>query len=627
MTASCPADDVLQRLLANGMSEAEEAALEAHVAACISCQRQLDLLTARAGMPTKWGECGVSTPKESLEQCDRERSRGLIDPACEPPATPAKGKPRFTVLRQHAEGGLGRVYLARDEQLHRTVALKEIRPERADDSKVRQRFLNEAEITGQLEHPGIVPIYALENDDAGRPVYAMRFIQGRTLRDAIKSHHQRPTPLGLHELLRQFVSVCRTIAYAHSRQVIHRDLKPENVMVGDYGETLVVDWGLAKRLGDADPSFVTDSAVELATESVNSSSAARLLPDRTMIISTSLGEQLTEAGQLLGTPAFMAPEQARGEMLTPAADIYALGAVLYELLAGKPPYHGKNSVDILRKVIAGAPAELTGVPRALNAICRKAMAREAQERFGSAADLARDLDRWLAGEPVSACREHWLERAGRWIRRHRTLATSLSVASILLLIIAAGVGWWREHLAEERRFENDRQRLQIDALLDRCEAAVKENDAAGAQLAIGDAERHADSLRSGRPADRLAQCRSAADLLGELEQIEDQPWDYESGKFQGPQRAVREWPEAFNRIGVTAGQTSVEEAVRAVHSSLARERLLGGFGSVVGLRPRRRPNRTGEYPGGGRRGPIPGRSAVCGAAGGLDVGEGACCPG
>src|SRR5262249_37783994 len=127
--------------------------------------------------------------------------------------------------------------------------LKEIRPERADEPQVRERFLAEAEITGQLEHPGVVPVYALEQDAAGRPAYAMRFIQGRTLAGAIRAYHGRPAPLKLRELLQRFIAFCQSLAYDHRKGVIHRDLKPANVMLGDYGETLVVDWGLAKRLG------------------------------------------------------------------------------------------------------------------------------------------------------------------------------------------------------------------------------------------------------------------------------------------------------------------------------------------------------------------------------------------
>ena len=154
---------------------------------------------------------------------------------------------RFTIERVHARGGLGQVSVAHDGKLRRIVALKEIRPDRRSDD-ARRRFLNEAEITGQLEHPGIVPIYTLDEDAFGEPYYVMRFIQGRPMSEAIKAYHQAPTVLAFRDLLQRFVSVCQTMAYAHSKGAIHRDLKPANVMLGDYGETLVVDWGLAKRV-------------------------------------------------------------------------------------------------------------------------------------------------------------------------------------------------------------------------------------------------------------------------------------------------------------------------------------------------------------------------------------------
>src|SRR5262249_19292171 len=151
------------------------------------------------------------------------------------------------IERVHARGGLGQVSLAQDEKLGRHVALKEIRAD-CRDAAARRRFLVEATITGRLEHPGIVPIYTLEEDADGEPYYIMRFIEGRTLGAAIQAYHEEPTPLAFRELLQRFVSVCQTVAYAHSRGVIHRDLKPANVMLGDYGETLVVDWGLAKEV-------------------------------------------------------------------------------------------------------------------------------------------------------------------------------------------------------------------------------------------------------------------------------------------------------------------------------------------------------------------------------------------
>src|SRR5262245_41586392 len=247
-------------------------------------------------------------------------------------AAPSRG--RFTVLRPHAEGGLGRVSLARDERLRREVALKEIRPDRLGLDAVA-RFRVEAEITGRLQHPGIVPVYDLIEDEQGRPYYAMRFVEGRTLAEAIRGYYRSPAPLAFADLLRRFVAVCQTLAYAHSKGVIHRDLKPNNVMLGDFGETLVIDWGLAKEIGARG---VSEGAVTPLADATGSDA------------------DLTHIGAVLGTPAYMPPEQARGEVdsLGPSADVYALGAILYQILTGKPPFAGSSS-EALERVLRGAP--------------------------------------------------------------------------------------------------------------------------------------------------------------------------------------------------------------------------------------------------------------------------------
>jgi serine/threonine-protein kinase len=257
------------------------------------------------------------------------------------------GVSRYRRLTLHAQGGLGLVYEARDEELGRMVALKEMQDRSADHTGSRARFVFEAEVTGNLEHPGIVPVYGLGSYPDGRPYYAMRFIHGASLEDAIAAFHasqaQGLQPLGFHslafrQLLGRFVDVCNAVAYAHSRGVIHRDLKPANVMLGKFGETLVVDWGLARLSSPHPPA---PSPKEGEGEPIQPASAA--------------GMMATMLGSAVGTPAYMPPEQALGqhEQVGPASDVYSLGATLYQLLTGKGPFSGSTLEELLEKVVRG----------------------------------------------------------------------------------------------------------------------------------------------------------------------------------------------------------------------------------------------------------------------------------
>jgi tetratricopeptide (TPR) repeat protein/serine/threonine protein kinase len=398
---------------------------------------------------------------------------------------------RFRIVRPHAKGGLGQVSVAVDGELNREVALKEIQERYADDPQRRQRFLLEAEITGGLEHPGVVPVYGLGHYTDGRPYYAMRFVRGDSLKEAIAAFHRADVPgrdvgeraLAFRSLLGRFVAMCNALAYAHSRGVLHRDLKPGNVMLGQYGETLVVDWGLAKVVGRNDPG--------------SGEGEATLRP------ASGSGLAATLAGSAVGTPAFMSPEQAAGrlEELGPASDIYGLGASLYALLTGQPPVSGADAGEILGKVRRGAvlPARQVkrSVPAALEAVCQKALALRPEERYESARALADDVDYWLADEPVSAYREPWRQRAGRWMRRHRTAVTALA-AGLLAVLAVGGVAWWL--VTEEQA-----ARLRQEARLERAEREKAEERAERTRQAEAELRRAVEKRSEARlaaPGDR-----------------------------------------------------------------------------------------------------------------------------
>jgi serine/threonine-protein kinase len=326
-----------------------------------------------------------------------------------------------------------------DAEFGRTVALKCVRPDRAGQPGSLDRFRREAEITARLEHPGIVPVYGLTRDAADQPAYAMRFVEGQTLKEAIDRYQAGPPdPLAFRQLLGHFVAACNAVAYAHSRGVLHRDLKPANILLGKYGETLVVDWGLAKVVGRTEATH-TDVEDTLATQTA-------ALGDATLL------------GQAAGTPAYMSPEQAAGrwDVVGPASDVYGLGATLYYLLTGRAPFCEGELGQVLFQVQQGefaAPRQVkAGVPPALDAVCLKAMARRPDDRYATAGDLAREVERWLADEPTLAYRESWAERFRRRVRRHAVLAAA-ATALLATAVIGLTLG-----LAAVRRERDDKDR-------------------------------------------------------------------------------------------------------------------------------------------------------------------------
>ncbi|MCA9186628.1 MAG: serine/threonine-protein kinase [Pirellulaceae bacterium] len=367
----------------------------------------------------------------------------------------------LTRLTFHAKGGLGAVYRATEVELNRDVAVKFIHHNLADDPDSRQRFALEAEVTGRLEHPGVVPLYGIGRAASGRLFYYMRYIDGETMDAAINRFHQTSSPrarfadhsVAFRRLIAAFTSVCKTIAYAHNRGIVHRDIKPSNVMLGKYGETIVVDWGLAI-------SVVRDEAFKVPGE-------ATLCP------ATGSNSGTSSAGGV-GTPAYMSPEQALDLHPTPASDIYSLGATLYKLLTGTPAFTGENANDIKRRVIEGAfvpPLQrISSVPKALDAICRKAMSKQPVDRYGTALDLANDLENYMADAPVSVYSESLGQQIGRWSRRHRLAAQAALTGLAAILIISTLSAFWMGQLAKTADQERDRaDQMRVDAQAARLE--------------------------------------------------------------------------------------------------------------------------------------------------------------
>jgi serine/threonine-protein kinase len=462
----------------------------------------------------------MTAPEDPTQTAPDARPAGTVDapPVAGPPA-PLPAASRYQMLRLHASGGLGEVHLADDTELHRPVALKRLR---ADDPGSRCRFWREAEITARLQHPGVVPVYGLAADADGRPAYVMRFIEGEPLSEAIRRFHggresvaRRYHGVEFRQLLQHFIAACNAAAYAHSRGVVHRDLKPANIMLGRFGETLVVDWGVARTVEHDEADRAGGEATLRATVDAT---GERTLP-----------------GSVVGTPAYMSPEQAAGrwDVLGPASDIYGLGAVLYCLLTGWPPIANDSWPAMQQRIRRGdypAPRQVhPAAPAALEAVALRAMALEPADRYGSALELAEEVQRWLADEPVTAYREPWRERARRWVKRHRPLVTGAAAALLagVVSLAAATVLLAAANERERRAKAGERAaRREVEEQRDRALAARARTRAA---LDAMTSEVAGDSLTT-QPALSEEQRRFLTSVLGYYEEFAAEPGEEREGR-------------------------------------------------------------------------------------------------
>ncbi len=417
---------------------------------CDLLDRVVDRHVARTGSPSN----SLSSIQES--NVDAEKGVALTelvsrlqgtpnqsDASTHSPANESNSRlgPRYDLIRSLAKGGLGEIFVAHDQELDREVALKKILDDDQISVDIRQRFIAEAKITGGLEHPGVVPVHGLGTLPNGQPYYVMRLIRGRSLEQTIHEYFKQRAEGGLgtdgdrrfRALIRAVMDACYAIGYAHSRGVLHRDIKPQNIMLGKYGETLVVDWGLAKVLGSVPESMMRS---ELPIDERRSGDSAP-----------------TAMGSVLGTPAYMSPEQAAGNIneLDRRSDVFSLGATLYAVLTGQAPFRGATREEILdaaRRHLFQKPRELNAtISRGLEAICLKAMAFKSEQRYATAIELAEDLESWVAGDAVKALPESVVQRGLRWTRRHQTLVAS---SLVFLLVSSSGLLFSNIAISEQR---------------------------------------------------------------------------------------------------------------------------------------------------------------------------------
>lgn len=373
----------------------------------------------------------------------------------EPQQFPVTLASRFTNLRFHARGGLGEVFRAHDESLHRDVAVKFIRPVRAAEQSCREQFLKEGEITGRLDHPGIVPVYGLGETFDNRVFLAMRFIDGRTFREVIDAYHADPSPPA-HERRREFnrllhhlVVACNVIAYAHSRGILHRDIKPENIMIGRFSETLVVDWGLAVP--------------------IERDERAKASGEQTIHVASGSGDSRSQPAA--GTIGYLSPESLASDSVLcgPRSDIYSLGGTLYYLLTGRRSVSGGLSSETLSSIRTGSfPSPRTvdrDVPRALDAICRKSMDVDPAARYSSPLEMAADIEAFIEDEPVSVLRETLFERCRRTARHHRGIVLSMFAGVVAVAVVGflSGV-WLKQQAVRERKARQVAEQAELEGV-------------------------------------------------------------------------------------------------------------------------------------------------------------------
>jgi tetratricopeptide (TPR) repeat protein/tRNA A-37 threonylcarbamoyl transferase component Bud32 len=471
---------------------------------------------------------------------------------------------------------MGVIWRATDTTLRREVAVKVLMDKFAPDSGTAHRFADEARITAQLQHPAIPPVhdYGKLRDD--RPFLAMKLIKGRTLEDLLGQRADPNADRG--RFVAVFEQVCQAVAYAHSHRVIHRDLKPGNVMVGSFGEVQVMDWGLAKVL--TEPAVLASAHADL-TETVGG----------TLIRGSD--SSFTQAGSILGTLAYMPPEQAAGEIgkIDQHSDVFGLGAILAVILTGKPPYVGPDTEAVRVMAIRGdlsaclARLDDCGAEPELVALCKHSLAFAPDDRPPGAGAVAKEVSSFRAATEERA-RAAEKERAAAEARateqrKRRRWQVAVAAAGVLILALIGGGAWWRDRQAAEREKERAvaavRDRQEALAALNQAEEVLAAGDVASAELALAQAENRIGADRSTDLAALLATAKRDHDLVRDLREIEDMSWAPGFISMADPAAMAERYRAVFARYGLDMGGADVDTAADAVRASRVSAALIAGL--------------------------------------------------
>jgi tetratricopeptide (TPR) repeat protein len=547
-----------------------------------------------------------------LKEAEGE-SAHIVQPKSDAMPSPDQIGDRYQLQGEIARGGMGAVLRGRDVDLGRDLAVKVLLDKHAHRPEVARRFIEEAQIGGQLQHPGVVPVYDIGRFGE-RPFFTMKLVKGQTLaallseRDGVArpehgcegrgSHPQvghalrvdaQSMPPELPRFLDIALKVAQTLAYAHVKGVIHRDLKPANIMVGAFGEVQVMDWGLAKVL--AEGGIVDEEKASRERERPEDVTTIRTA--RSTGSTGSFGTE-TEAGSLLGTPAYMPPEQANGDIanLDRRADVFGLGAILCEILTGKPPYVGRSSEEVRRKAANGdladamARLDICGADPELIALTKGCLAAEAMDRPKDAQEVADRLSSYLNGvqERLQAVERERAVAVAREAeqRKRRKVQLALAAAVLGLMLGGGAFAWLQKEQAQAGRERGARNAEAVAALLGQAEEALKADDAAKAAVALEAARKRSAEGGAEQEAERLGRLEADLTLVRDLDAVDQFRWTPpHENKAPDPAAVATRIQAALARFGADPKAVPADDAAARVSASAVRERIVSALDQLL----------------------------------------------